>query len=81
MSRKVLYARLLSPIFAHGVDLGTVLPPANKTLAGLSMSLTECENLLVSFKYNARTFELLIKDATFMSLAPEEAKPAAKAKA
>lgn len=78
MSRKVLYARTMSNIFVPGAaDLGTVLPPPSKTLIDLDMTLTESDNLMVTFKYGTRKFEILVKDATFMSLAPEAEKPPA----
>lgn len=70
--RKVVYARTLSNIFVPGAaDLGTVLPPPSKTLADLVMTKNDLDNLEVSFKYGGRNFEILVKDVTFMSLAPE----------
>ncbi len=84
MSRQVLYAKLQTPYFSPGSgDLGTVFPPAGKTLAELTM-LAMPEGLILTFKYNSRNQEVLIPygNVVGMTLAPEpkESKSTPKAK-
>lgn len=75
---KVLYAKTHSNVFVPGAaDLGTTIPPVGKTLVDLQMETNANDSLQVTFKYNSKTFTLLIPSAMIqvMSIAPEVKAP------
>ena len=82
MKRRVIRARLHSNLFLGGSagELGDSLPPANKTLDGLSLTALGDHGveggLLVEFKVRGVSISALIPSANIkhLELAPEETK-------
>lgn len=61
MNRKVKYARLQTGMYIPGLtgELGTVLPPQNKTLDNLVMTAFE-SGIIVDFSYKGTNKSILI---------------------
>jgi hypothetical protein len=81
-NRAVKYARLQTNAYVVGAgELGTVFPPQTKVLEGLTMAVSDL-GLMISFKYQGHTKELLIPlaNVSLMELA-SELKPVAAVKA
>lgn len=75
MNRKVKFVRLQSHVFhIPGLgELGTTLPPTNKVLENLDMTLTD-SGLVVSLSYQGIKKEIFVPSANLIlaDLAPAE---------